>query len=176
MRLLRTNRKGLSCRASMRKVASGTKSSGAGQHVSPQPCDAVLFADDELPSLQKQEMQGKCHVSGCSRSLHDLREFHQRFQICDEHIKVCESRSPCLLQRVRPCLQVWFHCCSTGSLLPDMSAPTANDYMLFMAAHQISKSLSQCSTGSRHTLPEVPHNCTALSQASIHKPTPQSPT
>ena len=53
--------------------------------------DAVLYADDELAPLQKQEKQGKCHVAGCSQPLYEgnLREFHQRFQICDEHIKVC---------------------------------------------------------------------------------------
>lgn len=57
--------------------------------LAPQPGDVMLLIHESLPPSHKQTMWGTCHVPGCSKSLTGLRDFHQRFQVCDDHIKAC---------------------------------------------------------------------------------------
>lgn len=61
--------------------------------LTPQPGDIVLLLHEALSASQKQSMWGTCHVPGCAKSLTGLRDFHQRFQICDDHIKACPHPS-----------------------------------------------------------------------------------
>jgi hypothetical protein len=53
--------------------------------------DVVIESFDTLPKEQQDAISGKCYVRGCGKRLDNLRDFHQRYHICDVHIKV---RSP----------------------------------------------------------------------------------
>eukprot|EP00892_Ulva_mutabilis_P012407 jgi/Ulvmu1/9539/UM053_0028.1 len=72
--------------------------------LAPQPGDVILLAHESLPASHKQSMWGQCHVPGCSKSLSGLRDFHQRFQVCDDHIKAC----PASASHPQPCRAVFY--------------------------------------------------------------------
>lgn len=59
--------------------------------------DAVLLADAPLPADDPARLT--CQVAGCGRSLSELKDYHQRYRICDVHIKLPQVVKEGRLQR-----------------------------------------------------------------------------